>query len=219
MPPILKINLLLGLLLPMIAGCDELQSDTGSEVIISVEKSEKLKKESAVYQIHPSTTRIINPDSGPGSLTPDAVENISEFLRHKVPDGPDENFLAYEYYLRKGNIPKAIEYLKLASTFGRKDAHKELAERYERGHGVNIDYKIAYLYFYLYEFQYIQFRSEIEKKQKLPALIENFREIEDRLGLHLSDADREWVQAEFDRHNDIFRRWGVERVRSLKGKK
>lgn len=62
MLPILKINLLLGLLLAMTAGCDELQSDTGSEVILSVERSEKQKKESAAYQIHPSTTRIVNPD-------------------------------------------------------------------------------------------------------------------------------------------------------------
>ena len=200
----------------LIVGCDEIQSDKALEPFLRSEGSDERKNDAMTYIIRPSETRLLGPKSEDVPMAPHLREYAVELLRGKVPDGPNENFFAYQYYLAEGNTPKAIEHLKISSLYGNRKAHKDLAIRYESGDGVDVNYKVSYLYYYLSSFQYSQFVSELERQSKYPALIEKFQEVEGRLGPYLSEVDREWVRTEFERHNDTLRLWLKERSRTLR---
>ena len=154
------------------------------------EASSEKENHNKVWNIDPDKLRIMPFDEKY------KIENLYKYK--KDPKKPVETNIAihnvtihyelYKYNLHKENNPKAITYLMLSAYSGHPYAQLLLANRYEIGDGVPVDYRRAYInYYFAYqqnrpeEYQKPFFKNKFELKR---AELENF----------LSKDDFIWIE-------------------------
>ena len=137
------------------------------------------------------------------------VKPSSEFDRSSL-DGADDYNRFAEALLYEGKVSEGINYLELAALHASSSAQQQLADRYESGDGVEVNFKKAYLYNYLVYYQkepdLYRLAAENPNIEALPKN-QKFKVIENRLWPDPSEEDREWLQVEIDRHLQTIRDW------------
>lgn len=129
------------------------------------------------------------------------IERNSSDFDIKSLDHPDDFFNLAKAYFHEKKITQAIENLQLSALYGHSTAQNDLGRRYENGDGVKIDYKRAYLYYYLSTFQHEgMYHDNVIKNKKI-----NFSRIKDKFSSFLSKKDFDWIEFEIQRHNEKYR--------------
>lgn len=118
------------------------------------------------------------------------------------PFGPDDHYILAKAHESQSNMAEALKHFELSALYGGNSAQLKLAKWYdEDGGGGEVNYRKAYLYYYLHYTQ----RAPTNKNP-----IYRHPEFEDaitRLIPRLSQADLDWVSLEEKRHLTELRNW------------
>ena len=101
-------------------------------------------------------------------------------------------------YLKAGNVSKAVSHFEISALYGSKQSQVILANRYEKGDGVEQDYKRAYVYYNL------AYRQPTLYGLWKPPNNEKHRDIINRLREQISKDDWRWAKKEMLRHEKEF---------------